>query len=120
MITSHILASGTSPMLAQTITGGGATGLIALGTNQATALQLSASQNVITTSSASTGVKLQATEAGNEVWIRNDSGQTITVYPFETSGTTFNAAASTVTIATAKTMVLKAASSTVWMTILTA
>lgn len=120
MIVSHVLASGTSPQLAQVIGGGGATGLVAVGTNAATALQLSASQNAITTSSASTGVKLQPTEMGNEVWIRNDSGQTITVYPFETSGTTFNAAASTVTIATAKTMVLKAVSSTYWMTLLTA
>lgn len=120
MITSHILAAGTSPLLAQTIAGSGTTGLVAVGSTAATALQLSNSQNVITTSSASTGVKLQATEQGNEVWIRNDSGQTITVYPFETSGTTFNAAASSVTIATAKTMVLKAVSSTVWMTILTA
>lgn len=120
MITSHVLAAGTSPMLAQTITGGGASGLVAVGTNQATALQLSASQNAITTSAASTGVKLQATEAGNEVWIRNDSGQTITVYPFEPSGTTFNAAAASVTVATAKTAVFKALSSTYWMSILTA
>lgn len=120
MITSHILAAGSSPMLAQTIAGGGNAALVAVGTNQATALQLSASQNAITTSSASTGVKLQPTEAGNEVWIRNDSGQTITVYPFETSGTTFNAAASSVTVATAKTIVFKALSSTYWMSILTA
>jgi hypothetical protein len=120
MITSHILASGTSPQLAQTISGGGATGLVAVGSTQATALQLSASNVAITTSSASTGVKLPATEAGNEIWIRNDSGQTITVYPFETSGTTFNAAASSVTVATAKTIVFKAISPTYWMSILTA
>lgn len=120
MITSHILSAGSSPMLAQTIAGGGTAGLVAVGTNQATALQLPSSQNAITTSSASTGVKLQPTEQGNEVWIRNDSGQTITVYPFETSGTTFNAAASSVTVATAKTIVFKALSSTYWMSILTA
>lgn len=120
MFTSHILASGTSPQLAQTITGGGATGLVAVGTNQATALQLSTSQNAITTSSSSTGVKLPATEMGNEIWIRNDSGQTITVYPFETSGTTFNAAASSVTVVTAKTIVFKAVSSTYWISLLTA
>lgn len=120
MITSHVLAAGTSPMLAQTITGGGASGLVAVGSSQTDALQLSASQNAITTSSASTGVKLQKTEAGNEVWIRNDSGQTITVYPFETSGTTFNAAASSVTVATAKTAVFKALSATYWMSITTA
>lgn len=120
MIPSHILAAGNSPLSVRTIVGGGATGLVATGTNQATALQLSASQNAITTSSASTGVKLPVTEEGAEIWIRNDSGQTITIYPFETSGTTFNAAASSVTIATAKTMVLKAVTSTYWITILTA
>lgn len=120
MIPSHILAAGTSPLATRTIVGGGATGLVAVGTNQATALQLSSSQNVITTSSASTGVKLQPTEEGSEVWIRNDSGQTITVYPYETSGTTFNAAASSVTVATAKTIVFKAVSTTVWMSLTTA
>jgi len=120
MITSQILSAGSSPLLATVISGTGAAGLVAVGTNAATALQLSYSQNAITTSSVSTGVKLPPTEQGNEIWIRNDSGQTITVYPFETSGTTFNAAAASVTIATAKTMVLKAVTSTYWMTILTA
>lgn len=120
MITSHVLAAGTSPMLAQTIAGGGATGLVALGSSQTDALQLSTSQNAITTSSASTGVKLPKTEMGSEIWIRNDSGQTITVYPFETSGTTFNAAASSVTVATAKTIIFKAVTATYWMSNLTA
>ena len=120
MITSNILSSGSSPQLAQVIAGNGATGLVAVGSSQADALQLSASQNAITTSSASTGVKLPKTEMGNEIWIRNDSGQTITVYPFETSGTTFNAAAANVTVATAKTIVFKAVSSTYWISILTA
>lgn len=120
MVPSHILAAGNSPLTTRTIVGGGATGLVAVGTNQATALQLSASQNAITTSAGSTGVKLPATEEGAEIWIRNDSGQTITVYPFETSGTTFNAAASNVTVATAKTIVFKAVSATYWISILTA
>lgn len=117
MIPSHILASGSSPLHTQTVVGGGASGLVALGTNQATALQLSASQNAITTSSASTGVKLPVTEAGMEIWIRNDSGQTITVYPFETSGTTLNNAASSVTLANHDGMVIKAITNTYLMTI---
>lgn len=120
MIPSHVLASGNSPMATRSIAGGGATGLVAVGTNQATALQLSTTTNAITTSSASTGVKLPPTEEGMEIWIRNDSGQTITVYPFETSGTTFNAAASNVTVVTAKTIIFKAASATYWVSILTA
>lgn len=120
MITSDILSAGSSPLLAQVIAGIGTTGLVAVGSTQATALQLSASQNAITTSSASTGVKLPATQMGSEIWIRNDSGQTITVYPFETSGTTFNAAAANVTVATAKTAVFRAVTSTYWLSILTA
>jgi outer membrane lipoprotein SlyB len=119
-MTADILGAGTSPLLAQAIAGGGVTGLVAVGTNQATALQLSATGNAITTSSASTGVKLPKTVKGNEIWIRNDSGQTITVYPYETSGTTFNAAASNVTVATAKTIVFRALSDTYWISLLTA
>jgi hypothetical protein len=120
MITSHILASGTSPQLAQVIAGSGTTGLVAVGTTQADALQLSASQNVLTTSSASTGVKLPATEMGSEIWIRNDSGQTIAIYPFETSGTTINAGASSVNVATATTIVLKAVTASKWISITSA
>lgn len=119
-ITSHILASGTSPQLAQVITGGGLVGLVAVGTTQATALQLTAPQNAITTSTGTPGVKLQATEMGNEIWIRNDSGVTVTVYPFETSGTTFNNAASTFALTNNKTAVFKAVTSTYWMVNLTA
>jgi hypothetical protein len=48
--------------------------------------------------------------------IRNDSGQTITVYPFSTA-TTMNAAAASVTLATAKTMLVKATSATTWVTL---
>ena len=118
-IPSRILAAGNSPLATISITGDGATGLVALGSTATDALQLSAVWNTITTSSASTGVKLPPTEVGAMVGIRNDSGQTITVYPFNTSSTV-NAAASSVTIATAKTMILFATSSTTWASVLTA
>jgi len=117
MFPSHVLASGQSPLGTRAIAGAGATGLVALGTNQATALQLSSSMNAITTSSASTGVKLPATEEGLDIWIRNDSGQTITVYPFETSGTTFNNAASNVSLSNHNSMHCKAFNTTYWATI---
>jgi len=117
-IPSRVLASGNSPLATTSICGDGATGLVAVGTNLATALQLSAVWNTITTSSASTGVALPPTEVGAMVGIRNDSGQTITIYP--QSGSTVNAAASSVTIATAKTMILFATSSTTWASVLTA
>tara|TARA_R110000868_G_scaffold92457_2_gene256602 strand:- start:11041 stop:11358 length:318 start_codon:yes stop_codon:yes gene_type:complete len=105
-------------MATQSISGTGATGLVAVGTNLATALQLSNSWNAITTSSSGTGVILPPTEAGAVVGIRNDSGQTIKVYP--KSGSTVNAAASDVDLATAKTMLLFATSATTWASITTA
>jgi hypothetical protein len=117
-IPSRVLAAGNSPLSTVSISGDGATGLVATGTTIADALQLSAVWNTITTSSASTGVILPPTEAGAVVGIRNDSGQTITVYPKD--GSTINAGASTLSVATAKTVLLFAPSSTTWASILTA
>lgn len=117
-IPSQVLAAGNSPLSTTAINGDGATGLVAVGSTIADALQLSKSWNTITTSSASTGVILPPTEMGAFVGIRNDSGQTITIYP--KAGSTINAAASTVTLATAKTMLLFAPSATTWASVLTA
>jgi hypothetical protein len=117
-IPSRILASGNSPLATVSIAGDGATGLVATGTTITDALQLSAVWNTITTSSASTGVILPPTEAGAMIGIRNDSGQTITIYP--KAGSTINAGASTLTVATAKTVILFATSATTWASVLTA
>ena len=117
-IPSRILSAGNSPLATVSIAGDGATGLVATGSTAADALQLSAVWNTITTSSASTGVKLPPTEAGAMVGIRNDSGQTVTVYPATSS--TINAAAASVTLATAKTMILFATSATTWASVTTA
>ena len=113
-IPSRVLASGNSPLATTSICGDGTTGLVAVGSSATDALQLSAVFNKITTSSASTGVKLQPTEMGAIVGIRNDSGQTISVYP--ATGSTMNAAASSVTLADGKTMLCFGISSTVWAT----
>ena len=117
-IPSRVMGSGNSALATLSICGDGATGLVAVGTTIADALQLSAVFNTITTSSASTGVILPVTEVGALIGIRNDSGQTITVYP--KSGTTINAAASTLSVATAKTVLLFATSATTWASVLTA
>lgn len=117
-IPSRILSAGNSPLATVSIAGDGATGLVAVGSTAADALQLSAVWNTITTSSASTGVKLPPTEAGAMVGIRNDSGQTVTVYPATSS--TINAGASSVSLATAKTMILFATSATTWASVTTA
>lgn len=114
-ITSRVLSAGSSPLLSSAICGDGATGLVAVGSSATNALQLSAVWNTITTSASSTGVKLPPTEVGNLVGIRNDSGQTITVYP--STGSTVNAAAASVTLATAKTMICFATSATTWATL---
>lgn len=58
---------------------------------------------------------LPPTEVGNFIGIRNDSGQTLTIYP--KAGSTVNAAASSVTLATAKTMIAFATSATTWATL---
>jgi len=118
-IPSRVLAAGNSPLSSTVICGDGATGLVAVGTTAADALQLSAVFNTITTSSASTGVKLQPTEVGMVVGIRNDSGQTVTVYPFSTAST-INAAATSVSLATAKTMIIFATSATTLASVTTA
>ena len=117
-IPSRVLASGNSPLSTISICGDGATGLVAVGSTIADALQLSAVWNTITTSSASTGVILPPTEVGAMIGIRNDSGQTVTIYP--KAGSTINAAASTLTVATAKTVILFATSATTWASVLTA
>ena len=113
---SRIQGAGNSPLSASTICGDGATGLVATGSTASDALQISAVNNTITTSAASTGVKLPPTEVGAQVIIRNDSGQTITIYPYNTSST-INAAATSVTLATAKTMLLIGMSATTWATL---
>lgn len=116
---SHVLAAGTSPMLSQAIVGAGSTvGAVATGSSITDAYQLTTTNTTFTTSSASTGFTIRTWEAGLELWIRNDSGQTITFYP--PSGTTVNAGASSVTLATGKTMVIRAMSYNTAATITTA
>ena len=117
---SQIMGTGQSPLSSQTICGSGATALVAVGSTQTDALQLSASWNTITSSSASTGVKLLTCEQGAHLGICNNSGQTITIYPKETSGVTINAAASSVTLATGKSMFIFAPSATTWATVTSA
>ncbi len=116
-IPSRVLASGNPPNSAQAICGNGTTGLVATGTTQTDALQLSAVFNVITTSSGSTGVKLPPCEEGAEVYIYNLSGQTLKIYTKETSGVTMNAAiagSTGVSIGDTKTAICFGTSATTW------
>jgi hypothetical protein len=85
-----LLAAGNAPENARQISGTGKTALVAVGSNQSGALQLADTYNTITTSSASTGVKLPPAEEGNLIFIYNLSGQTLTIYTNETTGVTMN------------------------------
>lgn len=113
----HLMGLGTPPLLAEATAGGGKTGLVATGSSSADALQLSESWGAITTSSASTGCILPNANGGF-CGYRNDSGQTITFYPG--TGKTINAAASSYTVATAKTALFFMTSPTTWAAITTA
>ncbi len=117
-IPSRVLGAGNSPLSALSICGDGATGLVATGSTAADALQLSAVFNAITTSSASTGVKLPPTEVGAMVGVFNGSGQTIVAYP--PTGSTINAAASSVNITNGKGVLFFATSATTWVSVTTA
>lgn len=119
-IPSRILSAGNSPLSTISIAGDAATGLVAVGSTQATALQLSAVYNAITTSAASTGVILPTTEPGASVVVYNASGQTISIYPPVSSQINAVAVNGAYTVATAKTVILFAVSSTLWVTVLTA
>ena len=116
-ILEHVMGAGNSPLSSGAICGGGATGLVATGTTSADALQLNVVWNAITTSAGSTGVILPKA-SGGFVGIRNDSGQTITVYPG--TGNTINAASSSVTLATATSMLCFKTSATTWASITSA
>ena len=113
----HMMGLGTPAEAAKAMAGGGATGLVATGTTATDALQLNGSWNAITTSSASTGVKLPAVFGGfGGIW--NKSGQTITVYP--PTGATLNNAASSMTLADSKALFFFYTSPTTIATVLTA
>lgn len=114
-IPSRVLASGNSGLATISICGDGATGLVAVGTTQATALQLSAVFNAIATSSVSTGVKLPPCEAGAMVYIYNLAGQDLRIYSNGTE--TLNAAvagATGVLVGNTKTAICFATSATTW------
>lgn len=115
---SHVLASGNSPMATRSISGGGATALVAAGTTQTDALQLSTTFNAITTSSASTGVKLPPCEEGMVIYIYNLAGQGVQIYSKETTGVTMNAAvagSTGVALGNTKTAICYGTSATTWV-----
>jgi hypothetical protein len=117
-IPSRIMAAGTPALAAQQIAGNGAVGIVALGSTQAGATQLTDVFNTITTSSASTGLLLPACEKGALIFIYNLSGQTQQIYTQEATGVTINAAiagATGVALGNTKTAICFAPSRNTWV-----
>lgn len=114
---SRVLAAGSSPLLSTTICGDVGNSLTAAGSSASDALQLSAVHNRVSTTAASTGVKLPPAETGAVVTVANDGASTLTVYP--ATGATIDGAASA-SIATTKRRLFVGISPTVWVSILSA
>lgn len=84
--TSDLMAFGASPFLAGAVVGSVSNNLTATGSTQGTALALTASLNVVTTTAASTGVLLPPMQAGDDVLVTNLGASSLSVYP-RTGGT---------------------------------
>jgi hypothetical protein len=76
-----IMKGGVSAGSAKAIGGTVITGLTATGTTITDALALTASINVVSTASASTGVKIPSMEIGDEIEILNLGANAVKVYP---------------------------------------
>ncbi len=116
-IPSRVQGSGQSGGSATAICGDVGNSLTATGSAAGDALALSAVHNRVSTTAASTGVKLPPAEAGAIVTVANDGASSLTVYP--QSGSTIDGGAS-VAIAATKRRLFVGISSTVWVSILSA
>lgn len=62
------------------------TGIVAAGTNLATAYELRAAVNIVGTVAASTGVRLPAAAPGTHIFVRNNGANELKVYPNTAAG----------------------------------
>jgi hypothetical protein len=84
-IPSRVLASGVNSMSTVAICGDGGIALSASGTTQSDAYQLNRVHNDISTCAIGAGVKLPITEEGEIIYIANSSGNSLKVYPYEST-----------------------------------
>ena len=87
-----LTTSGISAVASLAINGDAASGLVATGSTQATALPLPASNNQVATTAASTGVLLPPGSGGDEVFVLNSGANALLVYA--PTGATINGGAS--------------------------
>ncbi len=114
-VPSHFLGAGNSPLSTNAVFGG-AGAVTGAGTTATDAAAITSGTLVTLAGANNSGVKLPPTEVGMEFWFRNDTGNTIILYP-NTTATTINAAAASLSIATARTVVVKAITSTTLVSI---
>lgn len=111
---SRVQGAGTSGGATTAICGDVQNNLTATGSSATDALQVNAAIVRVSTTAASTGIKLPAPEAGAMMFVRNAGASTLTVYP--PTGSTIDGAAS-VTIATVKATLFVGTSGTTWVTL---
>lgn len=111
----RIQGAGMPGAVAVAICGDVGNTLTAAGSSASDALQLSAVINRVSTTAASTGVKLPTASTGASVVVANDGANALTVYP--ATGATIDGAAS-VSIATTKRRIFFAVSPTAWFSVL--
>lgn len=80
-IPSRLMGSGLPSQAAVNICGDVTTTLTAAGTTNADALQLNSAINNVTTTAASTGVRLPPTEVGSCIVVANLGANALLVYP---------------------------------------
>lgn len=120
-IPSRLLGSGIAPLAAVNICGDVADTLTAAGTSNTDALALYATISRVTTTAASTGVRLLVPEVGSSVVVINSGANALLVYPG--TGASINALTATTggfSVAAGKSAMFVGTSSTNWFAILSA
>lgn len=109
---SKLATSGLSAVASAAINGDVATGLVATGATQATALPLPAANNFVATAAASTGVILPPSSGGDEVFVFNGGANALAVYPPVGASINGGATNAAVSVPTLKAVYLVVASAT--------
>ncbi len=104
--------------------GGGYAGITALGTVQADAVAVNAGSNVVAGADGTVGARLPSCEVGAEVWVFNNSGSTLKVWPdvgaaIPVTGTGLGTVNNAYSLLTYKTGLFKRVTSTQWLLIVT-
>lgn len=119
-IVTRIMAAGLSPFAAANIQGDWTGSITAAGTTATDATVLNSAMNYVSTTSASTGVKLPAVNIGDSVIVINGGLQTLSVYGQTGESFTNGSANAAFSVATLKSCVFYKVTATLWMVNLSA